>query len=72
MNFVDVWQRAAVGAGLYAGYRALRNVGEKMAEEMQRAQEELRQRAEARVDTKDMGTLSYDPTTGEYRPVKRD
>jgi hypothetical protein len=63
---------AAVGAGLYAGYRALRSVGEKMAADMQKAQDELRQRAAARNDAKDLGTLSYDPISGEYKPVKRD
>ncbi len=63
---------AAVGAGLYAGYRALKGVGEKMAADLARAQDDLRQRAEARVDAKDLGTLAFDPATGEYRPVKRD
>lgn len=63
---------AAVGAGLYAGFRALKSVGEKMAADMQRAQDDLRQRAEARSDAKDLGTLAYDPVSGEYKPKARD
>lgn len=63
---------AAVGAGLYAGYRLVKRVGEDVADAVRSAEHDLRQRAEARSGVKDMGKLTLDPKSGEYRPVTRD
>ena len=57
-----------IGAGLYAGYRALARVAGRVTEEMQRAEAEVRQHA---VVEKHLGTLEYDAVSGVYRPVNR-
>ncbi|MFM9849445.1 MAG: hypothetical protein ACKVP3_20075 [Hyphomicrobiaceae bacterium] len=57
-----------IGAGLYAGYRALARVAGRMTDEMRRAEAEVRVRT---VHEKHMGTLEYDPASGVYRPVDR-
>jgi hypothetical protein len=54
-----------IGAGLYAGYRALAHMAGK-AEELRHA--EVRRRS---VSEKDLGKLEYDPISGVYRPVDR-
>ena len=55
---------AFVGAGLVAGARFLSRAIGAMTEDLRRAE------AEARVKTmpKDLGTLTWDPEAGVYRP----
>ena len=60
---------AALGAGLYAGYRAIVRAGAAMAAELERSRNEARARATEQCDEKDLGTLKYDPRSGVYRPV---
>ena len=67
---------AAIGAGLYAGYRVLANAAAAMAADMKRGEDEARQRAAARhaaspAGEKDLGTLEFDPRSGVYKPVDR-
>ena len=76
---------AALGAGLYAGYRAIVRAGAAMSAELKRSDDELRQRTSAqrsgRPDekdpytkdpyTKDLGALEFDPRSGVYKPVVR-
>jgi hypothetical protein len=64
---------AAIGAGLYAGYRAIARAGEALAAEMKRNEEEQRQRATANTSSseKDLGTLEFDPRSGVYKPVRQ-
>jgi hypothetical protein len=57
---------AALGAGAYAGYRWLR----KAADDMRAATVDARERQNA-VQAKDLGTLSYDPKSGVYKPMDR-
>ena len=61
---------AALGAGLYAGYKALMRVGARMAEDLKRTEDELRAAAAA-SDEKDLGTLEYDPRSGVYKPAPK-
>ncbi len=63
---------ALLGAGLYAGYRWVTRTGREIADQMQRAEEELRQQAQAagRIE-KNLGALEYDPAAGVYRPVRK-
>ncbi len=64
---------AVVGAGLFAGYRWLSRVVTATAENVRKAEEELRQRAaEASGEPKDLGRLELDPRSGVYKPVKPD
>lgn len=62
---------AALGAGLYAGYRVLARAGQKMAEELSKAEAELRRHTTGRLDEKDLGALEYDPKSGVYKPVRK-
>ncbi len=62
---------AAIGAGLYAGYKALARAGARMAEDLKRSEQELRARAAANAGAKDLGTLEYDPMSGVYKPVQK-
>ena len=64
---------AAIGAGLYAGFRALARVGEHLAAELRLREEAVRQRATAKAATgsKNLGTLEFDPKSGVYKPVDR-
>lgn len=55
-----------IGAGLYAGYRALARIAGKADDGLRHA--EVRQRS---VPEKHLGTLEYDPISGVYRPVDR-
>lgn len=57
-----------IGAGLYAGYRALAHVAGRMTDEIRHAEAEVRVRP---IQEKHMGTLEYDPVSGVYRPVNR-
>jgi type II secretory pathway component PulJ len=61
---------ALLGAGLYAGYRWVVRSSERIAAEVRRAEEELRQRATGGALEKDMGALEYDATSGVYRPAR--
>lgn len=56
---------AAVGAGIYAGIRAIKAVVETMAPEEVKAAVRQRQRGS---EPKNLGTLDYDPVNGVYRP----
>lgn len=60
---------AAIGAGLYAGYRMVQKIGEDVVDALARAEQEVRQRASA-GQPKDLGRLELDPRSGEYRPVR--
>ena len=62
---------AFLGAGLYAGYRWFARAAGGIAARVERAEAELRQRSQGRIE-KDLGALEYDPASGVYRPVKRD
>jgi len=57
-----------IGAGLYAGYRALAHIASRATDELQRAEVEVRQRS---VPETNLGRLEYDPISGVYRPVDR-
>jgi hypothetical protein len=56
-----------IGAGLYAGYRALARIAAGRTEDELR-HAEVRQRS---VPEKNLGKLEYDPISGVYRPVDR-
>lgn len=64
---------AAIGAGLYAGYKALMRAGARMADDLKRSEDEVRARASAGADAseKDLGSLEYDPMSGVYKPVRK-
>ena len=67
---------AAIGAGLYAGFRALTRAGEQFAADLKRGDEAARQQARARDDGpqgagKNLGTLEFDPASGVYKPTHR-
>jgi hypothetical protein len=60
-----------VGAGLYAAYRALGRIAERMSVEMARAEDELRRRAaSAGQIEKDLGALEWDEVQQVYRPKR--
>jgi len=61
---------ALLGAGLYAGYRWVTRTTREIAEQMQRADEEVTQEATGRIE-KNLGTLEYDPASGVYRPARK-
>jgi hypothetical protein len=62
---------ALLGAGLYAGYRWMTSAARQLADDMRRAEEQLRQEAATGRIEKNLGALEYDPTAGVYRPVRR-
>lgn len=62
---------ALLGAGLYAGYRWFARTAGDIGAEMRRTEDELAQEAAGRIE-KDLGALEFDPTSGVYRPTKRD
>jgi hypothetical protein len=57
---------AVVGAGLVAGARFLSKVVVAMTDDLRRAEAEARVKA----TPKDLGTLTWDPEAGVYRPGK--
>jgi hypothetical protein len=59
---------ALLGAGLYAGYRWVTRATREIADQMQRADEALRQEANTGRIEKNLGALEYDPASGVYRP----
>jgi hypothetical protein len=62
---------AAIGAGAYAGFRWLKRTAEQIQADMKAAEVEVRERTGA-ARAKDLGALEYDPTTGQYKPTRRD
>ena len=60
-----------VGAGLYAAYKALGRMAQRVSVDMKRAEEELRRRAAAAgAIEKDLGALEWDETQQVYRPKR--
>jgi hypothetical protein len=58
-----------VGAGLYAAYRAIGRIAERMSVEMARAEDELcRRAAGSEAIEKDLGSLEWDEAQKVYRP----
>jgi hypothetical protein len=60
---------AALSAGAYAGLKLLAALGNHLASEVRRADDELGKRARSELPEKDLGTLEYDPKTGVYKPA---
>jgi hypothetical protein len=62
-----------LGAGLYAGFRALKRSANRLAEDFRRAEAERLRRAEteSRLAEKDLGRLELDPASGVYKPTGR-
>ena len=61
---------ALFGAGLWAGYRWLRKISARVAEDLKRAEDGLAKRSE--LSDKTVPTLERDPETGIYRPAGRE
>ena len=61
---------ALLGAGLYAGYRWLARAASDIGAEMRHSETEPAKTAPGRIE-KDLGALEYDPSSGVYRPAKR-
>jgi hypothetical protein len=59
-----------VGAGLYAAFKALGRVAQRVSAEVGRAEEELRRRAAAGSIEKDLGALEWDEAQQVYRPKR--
>lgn len=60
-----------VGAGLYAAYKALGRMAQRVAVDAKRAEEELRRRAAgAAALEKDLGALEWDEAQQVYRPKR--
>ena len=60
-----------VGAGLYAAYKALGRMAQRVSVEVSRAEEELRRRATAAgAIEKDLGALEWDDAQQVYRPKR--
>ncbi len=57
-----------IGAGIWAGYKAVMGWSERVRAELQRAEDELRRRT-ANPSEKDLGALELDPETGVYKPA---
>ncbi len=67
---------ALIGAGLVAGIAIARGAVRSVAEHLQRPTDEAAgARAEApktEIGPRDLGPLEYDPSSGVYRPTRRD
>jgi hypothetical protein len=60
-----------VGAGLYAAYKALGRMAQRVSVEVSRAEDELRRRAAAAgAIEKDLGALEWDEVQKVYRPKR--
>jgi hypothetical protein len=60
-----------VGAGLYAAYRAIGRIAERVSVEISRTEEDLRRRtANAGEIEKDLGALEWDDVQQVYRPKR--
>jgi hypothetical protein len=59
-----------IGAGVWAGYKALSQAVARIAADLASSDEDARRQQEraARRAEKDLGTLVYDPESGVYRP----
>jgi len=57
-----------VGAGLYAAFKALGRMAQRVSVEVSRAEDELRRAAAAGAIEKDLGALEWDETQQVYRP----
>ena len=64
---------ALLGAGAYAGIRALMRASEQFAADLKRGQEAVRAQAPDPPKARDArdATLELDPASGIYKPVKR-
>ncbi len=58
---------AAIGAGAYAGYRWLKRTAVQMQADLKAAEVRVSERTGA-ARAKDLGSLEYDPASGQYRP----
>ncbi len=56
------------GASAYMGYRWLSKQGARVAQDLNKARDELKRRASGKPPLKDLGALKRDPKTGDYRP----
>lgn len=59
-----------VGAGLFAAYKALERLAQRVSVDVSRAEEELRRRASPGAIEKDLGALEWDDTQQVYRPKR--
>lgn len=59
-----------IGAGVWAGYKALLRLSQRAAAELRRAEDEMRRKA-TDASEKDLGALQFDPETGVYKPTPR-
>jgi hypothetical protein len=60
-----------VGAGLFAAYKALERMTQRVSVDVARAEEELRRRAAAAgAIEKDLGALEWDDAQQVYRPKR--
>jgi hypothetical protein len=59
-----------LGAGLWAGYKALSRVVERVAADLAHADEVMRREGKRspEVAEKDLGSLIFDPQSGVYKP----
>ena len=62
---------ALIGTGLYAGYRWVARKMEDVQAVARQAEADARRRAAERAGhPRDLGTLEFDPASGEYKPKK--
>lgn len=61
-----------IGAGVWAGYKALSQAVARAVRELAREDEEMRHRQQrtAQPIEKNLGTLVFDPESGVYKPHK--
>jgi len=59
-----------VGAGLFAAYKALERMAQRVSVDMARAEEELRRHAAPGSIEKDLGALEWDDAQQVYRPKR--
>lgn len=57
-----------VGAGAYLSYRWISKQGSRVAQDLNKARDELKRRASGKPPIKDLGALKRDPKTGDYKP----
>lgn len=59
-----------IGAGVWAGYKAVLRLSQRAAAELRRADDETHRKATESAE-KDLGALQFDPETGVYKPTPR-
>jgi hypothetical protein len=59
-----------IGAGVWAGYKAVLRLSQRATTELRRAEDEMRRKATQAAE-KDLGALQLDPETGVYKPTPR-